>query len=186
MKRAHSQVAREMFETMETLQGIARDEAMSGYGSHPLHQFHELFIKRLQKWILALAPPKKKRPRDPRTRSERRASVRELDALCREVVFLRDGNKCRKCGRTNGLLDWAHVYSRRFKVTRWALLGSMVLCRGCHLWWHQSPTEAVAWWREQIGHESAKKLELMKRSAKCGPLELVKASLEQEKRRLGG
>jgi hypothetical protein len=138
---------------------------------------------KLQRWLLVLCPPRKRKAVSKGTKA-RRASVRELDALCREVVFLRDGGKCRKCGKSSGLMDWAHVYSRRFRVTRWEPLNSMVLCRGCHMRWHHSPPEMVEWWRVEMGPMATHKLDVMKRAAKCGPLELIKLKLEQEKAKL--
>lgn len=137
-----------------------------------------------QSWLLLLCPPKPGHRKIRRSAGPAAASVKELDALCREVVFLRDGRACRKCGKTTGILDWAHIYSRRFKVTRWAPINSIVLCRGCHLWWHQSPTEAIEWWRKDVGAEIASRLDLMKRAGKCGPHGTIKLWLEKEWRSL--
>jgi len=139
--------------------------------------------EQVERWLLLLNPPRKRKPVSKGTKA-RRATTRELDALCREVVFIRDGGKCRKCGRSDGLMDWAHVYSRRYRVTRWHPLNSMVLCRGCHMRWHHSPPEMVEWWRKEVGPAAAHKLEMMKRAAKCGSLDLIKLNLEAEKWRL--
>lgn len=78
-------------------------------------------------------------------RSKYRPGVKELDALCRQVVFQRDGGKCIRCGKEQNA-QWAHVDSRRYRSTRWLPDNSMVLCAGCHLWWHHRPREAVEWW----------------------------------------
>jgi hypothetical protein len=158
---------------------------IADYMNEPVDEDNMLLVDRgdLKSWLLLLCPPRKRKPVSKGTKA-RRATTRELDALCREVVFLRDQGKCRKCGRSDGLMDWAHVYSRRFRVTRWAPLGSLMLCRAHHLWWHQSPTEAVEWWRKEVGPAAAHKLEMMKRATKCGPLDLIKLDLEAEKRRL--
>ena len=168
MKRSVSKVAREIASHLEAKPGFRSPSKES-----------------LQSWLLLLAPPK---PGTRKIRSkgarEERATVKELDALCREVVFLRDKGRCRKCGKSTGLLDWAHVYSRRFKITRWAPLNSMVLCRGCHLWWHQSPAQAVEWWRGDVGAVQAGRLDLMKRAGRCGPHETIRMWLEKERRRL--
>lgn len=77
----------------------------------------------------------------------RRASVRELDQLCRALVFARD-QQCVRCGSTEKG-QWAHVYTRRLLALRWDLDNSMILCAGCHLHWHHRPLEAVTWWAEQ-------------------------------------
>jgi 5-methylcytosine-specific restriction endonuclease McrA len=115
--------------------------------------------------------------------------VKELDALCREVVFLRDGNKCRKCGKESGLFDWAHVHSRRSRVLRWNLLNSLVLCRACHMRWHDASPGAgdamLKWWKAEVGPEVVTKLDLLKftKPRKTDP-ELVRAYLEAERKKL--
>lgn len=182
MKRAHSQVCREMADILDTINKIRKDEADCGYSEHPLHLFHGKFADSLQRWLLALAPPKKKRPRDP-VRGARRASVKELDALCREVVFLRDGGLCRKCGKE--ATDWCHVHTRGVHSLRWDLDNSFAGCRGCHMnFWHKQPILAAAWWENEIGIEPYRRLTL--RMAKPSRVNhvAVRAYLEQERKKL--
>jgi 5-methylcytosine-specific restriction endonuclease McrA len=139
-------------------------------------------VEVLQRWLLLLAPPKKKRPRDP-ARGVRRANVRELDELCREVIFLRDGNKCRKCGKE--ATDWCHVHTRGVHSLRWDLDNSFAGCRGCHMnFWHKQPTLAAKWWEKEIGPERYKRLNL--RAAKPSRVNhvAVRAYLEQERKNL--
>jgi hypothetical protein len=99
----------------------------------------------------------------PARASSRRAGIRlivkQLDALCREYVFLRDRNQCVRCGKKKNL-QWAHVYSRRYRSVRWEPLNSMVLCAGCHLAWHHRPLEAVDWWESWIGVDKINVLRL--------------------------
>jgi len=33
---------------------------------------------------------------------------------------------------------------------RWDLLNSIVLCAGCHFWWHGNPTEATEWFSKKF------------------------------------
>lgn len=172
-------VAKEMADWLEYVEGELKKA-----GIEPGDSLKEpVYLRHLRRWIVALCPPRK----SPRVISKgvkaRRASVRELDKLCREIVFLRDKNQCRHCGMAAGKLDWAHVYSRRFHSTRWALDGSMVLCRACHLWWHHAPTEATAWWAAQVGPRTAEHLEALRRLTKTD-LNLVKLYLEAEKKKL--
>jgi hypothetical protein len=82
---------------------------------------------------------------------------KELDAACRAVVFERDGYRCRKSGKTT-LLQWAHVYSRRYKSVRWDPRNSMVLTAGEHLLWHSQPIAAAQWWLGEVGEEFHRKL----------------------------
>lgn len=74
----------------------------------------------------------------------------KLDALCRAMIFERDGHRCRKCGKADGKLDWSHYLSRRFLSTRWHPLNSCVMCAGCHLMFHHRPSDGVDWWRSSF------------------------------------
>jgi hypothetical protein len=66
---------------------------------------------------------------------------------------------CAKCGKqyteenARGL-DCSHTFSRRFKATRWASENCVPLCMGCHLWYHQQPTESGMWMRELMGEKA--------------------------------
>ena len=84
-----------------------------------------------------------------RTR-QRRRKIKDLDLECREIVFTRDGNACVKCGKTTGKLDWAHIVSRRDITLRHDPENSLVLCAGCHFFWHHAPLEAVTWFQQKF------------------------------------
>lgn len=123
----------------------------------------------------------------------RRATVRmplkrELDRLCRELVFRRDGHRCRKCGATKRL-QWSHVHSRRLLSLRWDPMNSMCLCVRCHLfWWHKEPLEAAAWFAETFGPAWADTLRARRNAAGQGrvDLALTKVWLEGQLTRAGG
>lgn len=102
--------------------------------------------------------------------------LKELDRLCRAVVFERDGNCCMRCGKTDHL-QWAHVYSRRYRALRWLPLNSMCLCAGCHLAWHHRPLEAMKWWTEKVGAEKAAMLEMAAKSRDNRPLDAMALKL---------
>ena len=96
-----------------------------------------------------------------------------LDALCKEVIILRDDGKCRRCGQAmyisekSGKLigcDWSHIFRRNNYRVRWDLDNSKLLCssfcgKHCHAWWHRNEVDGVLWWQEQIGK---RKMELLK------------------------
>lgn len=185
MKRATAKVAREIADMIETMKKIVQDESECGYAEHPLHKFHTKFIDGMQRWLLLLAPPpRKRRVKDPRT-AKRRATVKELDALAREIVFERDGNECRKCGRTDRQLQWCHVYGRQLKWLRWDLDNSFCGCAHCHMnWWHVLPKEAMEWWQRELGTSRFRRLELLAAKPRKVDLGLVKAYLEGERGKL--
>lgn len=115
----------------------------------------------------------------------RKDLTRELDVLCRQVVFARAKHACERCGKRTGL-QWCHVYSRRFKSVRWDLDNSFCGCSGCHLWWHHRPTEGADWFREHVGEERYQALRLrMARAGRAPDPKLVRIYLEQEAARFG-
>lgn len=73
----------------------------------------------------------------------------KLDALCRLLVFTRDGQRCLRTGESINL-QWAHVYSRRYKILRWDPMNSMCLSAKAHFWWHDQPLEAADWWETSV------------------------------------
>lgn len=78
---------------------------------------------------------------------ERRKMILELDRVTRFAVFMRDANKCLRCGSEKNL-QWAHVLSRRHIALRHEMDNGMTLCAGCHLKWHHEPLLAVDWFRK--------------------------------------
>lgn len=106
----------------------------------------------------------------------------QLDALCREVTFLRDGHRCVRCG-SPARIQWCHVRSRRYLSTRWSLENVMSLCAGCHLWWHHEPMLSSAWFREQWP-DRADYLAMVAATSRRPDYAAVRLFLEAEKRRL--
>ena len=87
-----------------------------------------------------------------RKKKSRGGSIKDktLDDACRAVVFARDGHRCQLCGK-NYYLQWSHVRSSRYKVTRWNPRNSKCLCAGCHRFkWHDPPPgfDPLGWWRD--------------------------------------
>jgi len=99
----------------------------------------------------------------PRTRRTVRIDPR--DAAWSLAVRTRDNFTCQKCGtyhgpttdgvvrsKTRGGLDAAHIFSRRFRATRWDIDNGISLCVGCHRGWaHTHPAEFLSWVKTRIG-----------------------------------
>ena len=69
-------------------------------------------------------------------------SVANLDVAFSLFVRHRDG-RCRLCGQ-QGPLDCAHVFSRRYRATRWNPRNALALCRTEHVYYTRRPKE----WRQ--------------------------------------
>ena len=70
----------------------------------------------------------------------RKSLTNKLDKLFREVIYIRDRGVCRKCGSGQNL-QCAHIYSRRFRNTRWCPDNALLLCAKCHFWAHDRPLD---------------------------------------------
>lgn len=82
----------------------------------------------------------------------RRAIVKRLDTLLRDIIRLRDENTCQRCGRRveGSNSQPSHVIPKsRSLGLRWNLLNVKLLCIACHRWWHLNPFEAGFWFAEQ-------------------------------------
>lgn len=114
-------------------------------------------------------------------KAKRKRLIKDLDALCRIIVFKRD-KVCQKCGRSTGKLDWSHIYSRRYKQIRWNPENSMIFCAGCHIFFHQNPLEFTDFIRAKLG-DRLDRLTLKRNSyfkTSVVNLELLKIKLEKE------
>jgi hypothetical protein len=70
-------------------------------------------------------------------------------------LWVREGGICERCGATkeNVQLQAAHIFSRRYLVTRYDPLNAVCLDAKCHMWAHQNPVEFVEWLREYLGSD---------------------------------
>lgn len=127
---------------------------------------------------------RRKRLRKRRLKGAREITDKRLDEMARAVVFSRDGNQCLRCG-SRAHLQWAHVYSRRYKALRWAPGNAMCLCGGCHLWWHHQPVAAARWWIEKFGEAADVQLRATLKAPGKIDRRLTLMWLEQEAKRLG-
>jgi hypothetical protein len=85
--------------------------------------------------------------------------VRELDAAARqEIVIYRDHNQCQRCSLYEGdwiaelerrvTIQWAHVHTREYYVTRWEPDNSLALCDRCHMWFDNHKVISYEWFRK--------------------------------------
>jgi hypothetical protein len=86
----------------------------------------------------------------------RRRMVIALDKAARfEIVVERDREICQRCGQVQGAWDaeiqqpvriqWAHVHTREYYVTRWEPDNSLALCSRCHVWFDNHKVLSYDW-----------------------------------------
>lgn len=107
--------------------------------------------------------------------STRAKTIKKLDALVRQIVLKRDGERCRKCGaasRGHGFaIQAAHIYGKgAYPSLRFKIENVLTLCQPCHFWWHQQgfgreassgPNLVRAWCVTAIGEKAMDALDLM-------------------------
>jgi hypothetical protein len=59
--------------------------------------------------------------------------------------------KCEWCNRQTDGLECAHIFSRRFLITRWEPINALSLCHACHRKAHDKPVEFVEWVKSYLG-----------------------------------
>jgi hypothetical protein len=74
--------------------------------------------------------------------------IKKLDKLFSECV--RSVGKCEWCGKREQL-QCCHIYSRRYRHTRWDTLNAVCLCAGCHFKAHQNPIDFTKWVEKYLG-----------------------------------
>lgn len=110
-----------------------------------------------------------------------------LHGLMKELLILRDGEKCLKCTKTNAL-QMSHIYPKgHYRRMEFDPYNLKLLCVGCHLyWWHRNPMEARDWLASVLPND---RLDYLKTRSLVtgGPLpdyNLIKLDLENEIRKL--
>ena len=80
-----------------------------------------------------------------------------LDRSFSKYIKLRD-KYCQRCGGTGGL-QTSHFWGRAKKVTRWDEENAVLLCFGCHQYFHSRPLEHSRWFEEHLGQPAFDLLE---------------------------
>ena len=83
-------------------------------------------------------------------------SVSKRDREFAQLIKERDDFVCRKCyhGYSPGDrgIQAAHLFSRRYRATRWDPQNAFTLCTHCHLAWaHTRSLEFHVWARKELG-----------------------------------
>ena len=91
--------------------------------------------------------PNFKEPKKPK-KSKKQTLVQRLDEECGELV--RSRGRCEHCG-TNRDLQWAHGFSRRYRMVRWDLRNGFALCKSDHMYFTYRPLEWDDWLRARWG-----------------------------------
>ena len=91
----------------------------------------------------------------------RKGMKRKADKLFSEHI--RNLSVCEWCGKQDNTLQCAHIFSRRYLVTRWDELNALCLCASCHFKAHAQPLEFAEFVKEYYGK---KKYNALRRKAK--------------------
>ena len=96
-------------------------------------------------------------------RRTKRGMVIDLDRVWRhEIVMLRDLNTCQRCGIMQGesrhlgidfyvgIIQWAHIHTREYYITRWEPDNSLALCSRCHVWFDNHKVLGFDWFAKKF------------------------------------
>ena len=103
--------------------------------------------------------------------------IKALDDACRQrVVIERDGNTCQRCGKEYGdwdhqgnrcvVIQWAHVQTREYYITRWVDENSLALCDRCHVWFDNHKVLSLDWFAKNYPERWVMILRLLQSGAK--------------------
>lgn len=106
-------------------------------------------------------------------------------ALLRQILSLRDGERCFRCGKTERL-QMSHIYPKgRYRSMEMEPYNLQLLCVVCHLfWWHKNPVEAHEWLQAVWPKEWLSRLKLMSQTNSKLDLGLQRLFLEDELKKL--
>ena len=84
-------------------------------------------------------------------KTDRQKLKEKLDKICREIILIRDDNRCQKCGKyvEGQNAHCSHVIPKsKGDGLRWNFINLKLLCFHCHInWWHKNPLEAAEWFK---------------------------------------
>lgn len=109
---------------------------------------------------------------------KRNRMIKALDAACRlRVVIERDENICQRCGKENGsshedgypvIIQWCHVHTREYHITRWEDDNSFAGCSKCHVWFDNHKVMSFDWFRKNWPERWERLQTLLQSNCKTG------------------
>ena len=69
------------------------------------------------------------------------------------VVRARAGYRCQRCHKTDGRMECAHIFGRRYAATRTDEANAWCLCSGCHRFLTENPLEHVEFAHATVGRD---------------------------------
>lgn len=107
----------------------------------------------------------------------------KLNKLLRDVVYLREGGRCERCGDT-GVVEVHHPNKKQTIALRYYAPGCVLLCKWmCHPWAEAYPEEQKEWLINLKGQDLWDKLVELRNTYKMG-LEESERSLNAIRKRL--
>ncbi len=111
-----------------------------------------------------------------------------LHKLMKDLLILRDGEKCLRCNKTERL-QMSHIYPKgHYRRMEFDPDNLKLLCVGCHLyWWHKEPMMAHAWLESRVPKERIDKLKMRARvtGGTLPSFNEIKLDLENEIKKYG-
>ncbi len=113
----------------------------------------------------------------------RKPSRKTLKNKCDKLFsqFIRSRGKCEWCLKKlpPSKLHAAHIFSRRFLITRWNFNNCLALCPGCHFRGHEEPLEFAEFVKNKLGEEKYHRLRRERHEIKkCNLEDIVKVLKE--------
>jgi hypothetical protein len=73
------------------------------------------------------------------------------DTAFSNAVRMSKGYQCEHCHKSDGKMECAHIYGRRYKSVRWDTMNALCLCHSCHRYFTENPVAFTRWLEETAG-----------------------------------
>jgi len=89
-----------------------------------------------------------------------------LDRLFSQYIRTKANFTCKACKKNSGIMDCAHIVSRRSTATRWFKANAVCLCRACHMKFTADPFGWVEIVTDWMGEDKLQALRFLSHSGK--------------------